>query len=178
MNVHRMFTAFNQSCVVYFIFSNLLLYKIIHIFNLIFSFNFFINQVIKIFATHLLFTLEIESNFKSVLFTSSFSCIFITEILVLFQVSALILTILYIRKKKINFFWWHKILNSLDCFSFNFYFYFFYFLFFIFFIFYFPFFYLFKSLILHCSISSFHILHFYFLNCLAAFHIYLFHLKL
>ena len=43
-----MFTAFNQSCPVYFIFSNLLLCKIIHIFNLIISFNFFINQVIKI----------------------------------------------------------------------------------------------------------------------------------
>ena len=126
MNVPRMFTAFNQSCPVHFMLSYLLLCKIIHIFNFIFSFNFFINQVIKIFATPSFFTSEIQSNFKRVLFRSSFSCIFITENLALFPGFS----------ANINHF-------ILTIFKLIFIFYFFYFLFFIFF----------KSLILHCSIS-------------------------
>ena len=124
MNVPRMLTVLNQSWPVYFIFSTLLFFKIIHIFNLIFSFNFFINQVIKIFTIPYFFPSEIQSNFKSVLFTSSFSRIFITETLALFQVSFVISkTIFYIHKKNKIFY---------DCFFiFHFFIFYFYFLFFL-----------------------------------------------
>ena len=64
-----MLTAFHQSCCIYFILSNLLFCKITHVFNFIFSFNFFINQVIKIFTTPSFFASEIQSNNRTVLFT-------------------------------------------------------------------------------------------------------------
>ena len=132
MNVPRMFTAFNQSCPVHFILSYLLLCKIIHIFNFIFSFNFFINQVIKIFTTPLFFLLEIQSNFKSVLFALSFSCTFITETSALFPASTLMSTILYIHTQKTKFFDHQSLFFIFYFFGF----FIFYFLFFIFFIFY------------------------------------------
>ena len=110
MNAHTMFTAFNQSWPVYFILFNLLFCKITHACNFIFSLNFFINQVIDIFTTP--FFLQCQRYkliFKSVLFALSLSCVFITETSALFHVSTLILTILYIHKKKIKFF------NYIEC---------------------------------------------------------------
>ena len=110
MNAHIMFTAFNQPWPVYFILFNLLFCKITHAPNFIFSLNFFINQVIDIFTTP--FFLQCQRYkliFKSVLFALSLSCVFITETSALFHVSTLILTILYIHKKKIKFF------NYIEC---------------------------------------------------------------
>ena len=51
MNVYRILTTFKQSCSVYLILPDLLFCKITHVCNPTFSFNFFINQAIKIFTT-------------------------------------------------------------------------------------------------------------------------------
>ena len=96
MNVYRILTTFKQSCSVYLILPDLLFCKITHVCNPTFSFNFFINQAIKIFTTPSFFASEIQSNNRTVLFTSSFACIFITETSALFHVSAMS-TILYIH---------------------------------------------------------------------------------
>ena len=76
MNVYRILTTFKQSCSVYLILPDLLFCKITHVCNPTFSFNFFINQAIKIFTTPSFFASEIQSNNRTVLFTSSFSCNF------------------------------------------------------------------------------------------------------
>ena len=99
MNIYRILTTFKLSCSIYFIVSDLLFCKITLVFNPAFSFNYFINQVMKVFTAPSFFASEIQSNNRTVLCRYHFLCIFITETSALFHVSALISTILYIHKK-------------------------------------------------------------------------------